>query len=1086
MRKPLYVIGLICLSLCLALPAHAFGAANNAAPAKPAAPTLSLNGETVSIVWKAVSGAASYQVYRRDESRYDKIADTTGLSATEDVSGIYRSYDRTYQYEIVAVGSNGQKSNASSPASIRIPSNAAQTPQNIKVANVHQNVTFTWSPSANAAFYRVYRAMSGGGPYSLISDNLTATQFNDPEFPTLPGAAWTTYYYKIVAVNALGIESQPAHTNATREAPATPNKPTISLANNEVHLSWNAIPNVSKYEVMWTYVDPSNNQYTTKKAETTQPSLTLSLISFDLSKDTNVSFQVRSFDMVGNASSWYSETATAAIPKAPFVAPQNVKVQANGNNAVISWDIHPKAASYRVYRQLPGGQSVAIGTTSNNSYTDESLPNEQRTAPVQVRYAVEAINASGVVSPISESVMLTLEPNVTEPQDPGHPGDPGNAPEKPDDGYEVPPALSSGNLLSNSTFTKFKNNVADYWIRERTSSAIVNELSVYERPDQPGNTAQFIQASDIPQNSYLSIAQRVPLALGQEFRASAMVDVQELTNATVQLYIDFYEDGDKWVRAAYQEIGEVSSGYVPLKLEGIVPTRAVSAKIYVLIKGTGPSGSGTIIVDDVSFSVGNGIIVNSDFQSTDAATGLPSAWGATATNGSAYTIVTEAYSNDDERALKIGVTNLSANGIAGVFQRIPVGLAKGRYALQTNVWVSDLNEAEAQLYIEFYNGSNVLVGSNSASFNEQAEQFVPIQAEGVLPEDAVTARILLLVRGKAPDASGTAYFSDVKLSFDENRLSNADFEQTDVNGGPALWVLTASPGVANASGIASDRSRQGENALRIAATSLKSGQMAVAWQKIPVAADDSFEYSGHLLVESLSGSKAQLYIDFLDANQNVVKYASMDITATSSEYAKYTLTGIVPAGAKYAKAYLILRGMQDGGEGSFLVDDLSFQTSRNRLVESKFETVGAYPGIAYGWGTSVASGVTAGFDVVSTGDGKAQQLVATNLPTNAIAAIYQKVPLTRSGYFYSSVQLHTVMLSNSIVQLYVDFYDASNKIIGAKSADLNEMSDGFQSLSISGTVPVGTAYAKLYVILRATGADGAGVVLIDNAKFEIY
>lgn len=1181
MRRPVSIIGLFMLIITMLVhPLNAF-AASSPAPSKPGAPTVTLTGDRVSIAWKAASGAVAYEVYRRDEGDYKLISQTSLLSTTDTVPNVYRSYDHYFQYEVVAVGSNGKKSSASKATQIRIPNNAATTPQNVKVINKDNNVTISWNESANAISYKVYRSSKAEGPYVLVSnENQTTTQFADTSFPTLPGAPWSTYYYQITAVNAFGIESQKAYANAMKEPPALPNKPNVSIAGNSVTVEWNAIPNTAKYEVALNYLDASY-QYITKKLYSTEARLNIELIEFDFSTDTSVSFMVRAIDLAGNTSSWYSNPAVAIVPKAPFLAPKGVHAALSDNSAIITWDPHPKAAKYQVYRQIAESNPVLIGTTTDLKYVDQGLPTELRKASLDVRYSVGAVNASGTVSPVSEQAIVTLAPNIFEPaapqnliavqnedrsvtlnweasayaagyqvyrmvgadaafkliafihsgtsytdvsvgalvsspqtvqykinainaiedlspysnvvqidmspeprsgnEDPKEPDtrDPGSA-------YSPPPALSSGNLLSNASFSKFKSDVAVYWIKQRSNAAIVNEVQAYQRTDVTDNWAQRIAVGEMPNNGTFSISQRIPLTLGQEFRASGMIDVRALENAKIQLYVDFYENGDKWVRSAYQELGETTSGFVPIKIEGIVPNRSVSAKVYVIVKAIGDSGNATIIVDDLSFSVGNGIIVNADFQSADATTGLPTAWGLTASSNTQFTIQVEEAPDSLGKALAIETTKISSNAITGVFQKIPVGLAQGRYSLRSNIYVTALKDAKAQAYVDFYDSNNAIVGSRFAELAAVTDQYVPLNVEGTLPEGAVTAKILIILRGVAADAAGKMYVKNVSLNFDQNRLMNEGFEQLDANGAPTLWVITATPGVTNLSEVTATRASQGVNALRIAAKSLKSGQIATAWQKVPVTVDDSYEFSANLSTEKLDGSKVQLYVDFLDSNQKVIKNANVDVTALTNDFVKYNLSGIVPAGAKYAKVYVILRGLQTGGEGSFLVDGLSFQTSRNRLVGSTFESVGNYPGIAYGWGTTASKKVVSNYEVIANGDGKAQQLSAANLAKNEMAAIYQKISIVRSGYFYSTAQLQVTNLNNAKVQLYIDFYDSSNKIIGSKSSEMDENTDGFVPMSISGTIPAGTTYAKLYVILRSNSDGGSGTIVVDNAKFEVY
>ena len=66
------------------------------------------------------------------------------------------------------------------------------------------SVSISWDPSAsaNAAYYNVYRGTVAGGPYNLLSSNITADTYTDPTVQS-----GTTYYYVTTTVSTAGMES---------------------------------------------------------------------------------------------------------------------------------------------------------------------------------------------------------------------------------------------------------------------------------------------------------------------------------------------------------------------------------------------------------------------------------------------------------------------------------------------------------------------------------------------------------------------------------------------------------------------------------------------------------------------------------------------------------------------------------------------------------------------------------------------------------------------------------------------------------------------------------------------------------------
>jgi fibronectin type 3 domain-containing protein len=71
-------------------------------------------------------------------------------------------------------------------------------------------VDLTWSASANAVGYNVYRGTVSGGPYTMINGSLdSGTAYTDNTV-----VSGTTYYYVATAVDASSNES--AYSNQTQ------------------------------------------------------------------------------------------------------------------------------------------------------------------------------------------------------------------------------------------------------------------------------------------------------------------------------------------------------------------------------------------------------------------------------------------------------------------------------------------------------------------------------------------------------------------------------------------------------------------------------------------------------------------------------------------------------------------------------------------------------------------------------------------------------------------------------------------------------------------------------------------------------
>ncbi len=173
---------------------------------------------SVSLAFDAVAGAAGYNVYRASGGAFTR-ANGALLTATA-----YKDAGLTagtaYSYFVRAVsttGAEGAPSTTVSAATTGHPPLPA--PGNLTVAGTTAaSVSLTFTASAGAAGYNVYRAASAGGTPSKVNTALvTGTAFTDSGL-----SAATTYYYVVTAQSPAGVESAPSgQVAATTAAAAT-------------------------------------------------------------------------------------------------------------------------------------------------------------------------------------------------------------------------------------------------------------------------------------------------------------------------------------------------------------------------------------------------------------------------------------------------------------------------------------------------------------------------------------------------------------------------------------------------------------------------------------------------------------------------------------------------------------------------------------------------------------------------------------------------------------------------------------------------------------------------------------------------
>ena len=144
----------------------------------------------VKLSWKAVEGAAEYEVYwaSSKDGSYTKIATVTGTSVTNSSAKV----GKTYYYKVKAIHSNSAANSVYS-AIVNRTCDLAQPVLTVGLSD-KGIPTLSWNTVSGATKYEVYRSTSKNGTYQLI-DTVEATFKLDVDT-----TAGKTYYYKVRAL----------------------------------------------------------------------------------------------------------------------------------------------------------------------------------------------------------------------------------------------------------------------------------------------------------------------------------------------------------------------------------------------------------------------------------------------------------------------------------------------------------------------------------------------------------------------------------------------------------------------------------------------------------------------------------------------------------------------------------------------------------------------------------------------------------------------------------------------------------------------------------------------------------------------
>jgi fibronectin type 3 domain-containing protein len=376
MKAVNWLVIAIMMSSC-SIPAD-LGGRNNQdipVPGGVTAQIISLNSVTIS--WNPVSGAASYSVFRSVTGEDDsftriKITHETSWTDTSLTTGT------TYYYQVSAALNNAGEGGRSAAVSVcpMLPS----VPENVRAETISANSIFVrWDASVQADSYRIYRADSAGGAYSI----LPSVANNTLNYTDTTVAAGNEYYYKVAGVNVLGEGGLSAYTSAATIAPSAPVGVTAAaLSESQIAVSWNTVSGASAYKLY-----RSENAVGTFTLLTTITSPNVNYIDASLAPVTEYFYKVSAVNGIGEGVQSDTVSAVTHIPPPDTIH----AVPASASSIAVTWSQVAGANNYKVYRSTDeNGSYEHIATIAELSYSDAISDNT-----LKYFYKVSAVNATG-------------------------------------------------------------------------------------------------------------------------------------------------------------------------------------------------------------------------------------------------------------------------------------------------------------------------------------------------------------------------------------------------------------------------------------------------------------------------------------------------------------------------------------------------------------------------------------------------------------------------------------------------------------------------------------------------------------------
>ena len=342
------------------------------------------------LTWKAVSGAAKYEVYRArsKDGTYSKYSTTTGTAYT---NSSYLTSGATYYYKVRALDANGNAGPYSAVVSVtcRLKLTA---PTVTGSTDSQGRPTLKWNAVTGAAKYEVYRARSKDGDYIKYS-TVTGTSYTNTSYL----ANGATYYYKVRALGSdgtAGPDSTPV--SVTYKAPfGAPLVTGSKDSQGRPALKWDKVTDAAKYEVY-----RARSKDGTYSLMSTQSATGYTNTSY-LANGTTYYYKVRALKANGTASA-YSSVVTITYGTVPTpAAPAMRSAKADSAGITVSWDTAANAVTYNVYRTADAGSSwtQVASSVKGTSYKDTTVQKG-----VKYGYKVRGVAADGkTLGPMSST-----------------------------------------------------------------------------------------------------------------------------------------------------------------------------------------------------------------------------------------------------------------------------------------------------------------------------------------------------------------------------------------------------------------------------------------------------------------------------------------------------------------------------------------------------------------------------------------------------------------------------------------------------------------------------------------------------------
>ena len=349
------------------------------------APVVSISNDPdtgkVVVTWDKVTNASKYEIYRATskDGTYSRRSTTTKTTFTNTNAQV----GVQYYYKVRAIAKDGTYADS------KIVSRTVDLPRPVVTASNTASTGYpklTWAAVEGAVSYKVYRATSEDGTYSLTKTTTSTTYTNST------AKVGQTYYYKVRAI-AENTAANSAYSEIMSRTCDLP-QPVVTASNvastGYPRLTWEAVEGAVSYKVYRSTAKDGTYSLTKTTTGTTYTNTS--------AKPGNVYY----YKVVAVAENTAANSAYSSIKSRTCDLAQpkpSIALDAKGR-PTLKWEAVSSAVSYKVYRATAEDGSYSLmKTTTGTSYTNTTAE-EGKTYYYKVRAICENTDGNSAYSSI--------------------------------------------------------------------------------------------------------------------------------------------------------------------------------------------------------------------------------------------------------------------------------------------------------------------------------------------------------------------------------------------------------------------------------------------------------------------------------------------------------------------------------------------------------------------------------------------------------------------------------------------------------------------------------------------------------------